>query len=57
MLAYVPEICTPQRTLHLADKDDMELCMEYNKDLDRLKEILQPSHTAEEEERERYVCI
>ncbi|CBJ33175.1 pyrophosphate-dependent phosphofructose kinase [Ectocarpus siliculosus] len=34
--------------------DDMELCMEYNKDLDRLKEILQPSDTAEEEERERF---
>ncbi|CAB1107423.1 unnamed protein product [Ectocarpus sp. CCAP 1310/34] len=34
--------------------DDMELCMEYNKDLDRLKEILEPSHAAEEEEQERF---
>lgn len=30
--------------------DDMELCKEYNKDLDRLEEILRPPEEAVEEE-------
>lgn len=34
----------------------MQLCLDYNRDLDRLKEILQPPAAAAEDERKRCVC-
>ena len=36
---------------HNYTPDDLELCMEYNKDLERLKEILEPPAAAKEPER------